>query len=187
MSLRCSWCNSELGADARSRHRDRRIAHTLCSRCRKSFVFQMGVPLQTFIDSLPAPIFVVDDDMNVKAVNREGRALFKKGRNEVLGRPGGVVFDCAYAQLPEGCGRTIHCSGCAIRRSVYHTWETGERLIDVPATIRFARQGEALEIGLLVSTERMGDVVLLRVNRALRAPERRRRKAPGTKSERKGP
>ncbi len=144
---------------------DRRIAHTLCGRCRENFVFQMGVPLQSFIDSLPAPIFVVDDDGRVKAVNRDGHALLKKGRNEVLGQLSGVVFDCAYAQLPEGCGRTVHCSGCAIRRSVFHTWETGESLIDVPATLRSERPGETAEIGLLVSTERMGDVVLLRVER----------------------
>jgi hypothetical protein len=169
MPLRCSWCDNELGADAFVGHRDRRIAHTLCGRCRESFVFQMGVPLQAFIDNLPAPIFLVDDDMNVKAANREASALLDAtGGGMVPERPAGVVFDCAYAQLPQGCGRNIHCSGCAIRRSVFHTWETGESLIDVPATLRFARPGEALEAGLLVSTERMGDVIILRVERAAR-------------------
>ena len=41
-------------------------------------VFQMGVPLQTFLDSLPAPIFVVNDDVVVRAANKKGFALLKK-------------------------------------------------------------------------------------------------------------
>ncbi len=168
MGVRCSWCDNELGAGPAGRPADRRVVPALCSRCRENFVFQMGVPLQTFLDSLPAPIFVVDDDARVKAANREGHALLRKVPDEVRDRLTGVVFDCAYAQLPEGCGRTIHCSGCAIRRSVHHTWETGERLVDVGATLRFARPDEAVEIALLVSTERMGDVVLLRVERVAR-------------------
>ncbi len=160
MGPRCVWCDKELGPQ-----RSGRIAHALCGRCSESFVFQMGVPLQTLIDSLPAPIFVVDNNMRVKAANREGCALLKKGSEAVLEQLGGVVFECAHAQLPEGCGRTVHCSGCAIRRSVYHTWETGERLVNVPATLGSARPGEASAIALLVSTERMGDVILLEVER----------------------
>ena len=168
--IRCSWCNNEIAPPPAGGQFDRRIAAVLCDRCRENFAFQLGVPLQTLIDSLPAPIFVVDDDVKVKAVNREGQTLLGKGTAELLGRLGGVVFDCAYAQLPEGCGRTIHCSGCAIRRSVYHTWNTGERLLDVPATLRFAKSGAAVpeELALRISTERMGDVVLLRVESASR-------------------
>ncbi len=170
MPLRCTWCNNELGRDMRVGRADRRIAHTLCDRCRENFVFQMGVPLQTFIDNLPSPIFVVDDDMKVKGANSEAAALLdRKDRVVLLERPAGMVFDCAYAQLPAGCGRTVHCSGCAIRRSVFHTWTTGESLIDVPATLRYARPGETLEADLLVSTERMGDVILLRVERVSRS------------------
>ncbi len=161
MGLRCGWCDKELGPERSGG----RLSRALCGRCRESFVFQMGVPLQTLIDSLPAPIFVVDNDVRVKAANREGYALLKKGSEAVLEQLSGVVFDCAHAQLPEGCGRTVHCSGCAIRRSVYHTWETGELLVNVPATLKSARPGEAPEIALLVSTERMGDVILLEIER----------------------
>jgi PAS domain-containing protein len=144
---------------------DRRPAASLCISCRENFAFQLGVPLQAFIDSLPVPIFVVDDDVKVKAVNREGRALIGKGAQEILERLGGVVFDCAYAQLPEGCGKTVHCSGCAIRRSVRHTWLTGEPLVDVPATLNCSRAEEE-KVALHISTDRMGDIVVLRVESA---------------------
>lgn len=137
----------------------------LCSRCSESFVFQMGVPLQTFLDRLPAPIFVVSDDVVVQAANRLGYDLLHKGADQVLQKLGGVVFECAYAQLPEGCGRTVHCSGCAIRRSVYHTWETGEHLNNVRATLYCGDPGAAENVSLLISTEKMGDVVLLMVRR----------------------
>ncbi len=166
MNRQCVWCNNEIGPVESGRRAGRRIAHTLCARCTEHFVFQMGVPLQTFLDSLPAPIFVVDSGGVVQAANRMGYTLLRKGPRQVEKQPGGVVFECAYAQLPEGCGRTIHCSGCAIRRSVYHTCETGESLIEVPATLRSGDLGAPLEIAMRISTEKMGDVVLLRVDQA---------------------
>jgi PAS domain-containing protein len=126
-------------------------------------VFQMGVPFQAFIDRLPAPIFVVDNDGVIRTANKPGLALLRKTPEQVDRMRWGTVFECAYARLPEGCGRTVHCSGCAIRRSVYHTFETGEPLVDVPATLRFAGAGEPQDIEMLLSTEKMGSVVVLRV------------------------
>jgi hypothetical protein len=126
----------------------------------------MGVPLQAFLDSLQAPIFVVDGDVVVQAANKRGYALLKKGAGLVLQQLGGVVFECAYARLPEGCGRTVHCSGCAIRRSVYHTMETGKSLIRVPAVLNCGEASEPDKIVMHISTEKMGNIVLLRVDAA---------------------
>lgn len=166
----CAWCDHELAPQEGAARPDRAVIPPLCSACSELMVFQMGVPLQTFIDSLPAPIFVVNDDSVVQAANRLGLLLLNKGSGQVLKRSGGLVFDCAYAQLPEGCGRTVHCSGCAIRRSVRHTFETGEPLTGVPASLRSAAPGEQQTIDMRISTEKMGAVVILRIDRPGPAP-----------------
>lgn len=159
----CIWCNNEILPEGTSASGSR-VARGICASCREHFAFQMGVPLQTFLDSLPAPIFVVDNDVTVQAANRAGYAVLGKRPDQVLQRLGGVVFECAYARLPEGCGRTVHCSGCAIRRSVYHTFETGETLTGVPATLRCGGDGREQDVVMRISTELMGSVVLLRLD-----------------------
>jgi hypothetical protein len=126
----------------------------------------MGVPLQSYLDSLPVPIFVVDDDVVVQAANKLGYAMLNKQPDQVLKRLGGIVFECAYARLPEGCGRTVHCTGCAIRRSVAHTYETGESLYDVPALLHCGRESEENAVILRLSTEMLGNVVVLHIDRA---------------------
>ncbi len=171
MTRRCTWCGTEIV----SGRAGIRIARTVCTACSEQFVFQMGVPLQTFLDSLPAPIFIVDDDVTVRAANREGYELLGKDPEGVVNRLAGVVFECAYARRPEGCGRTVHCSGCAIRRSVRHTYETGESLADVPATLQSGGPEAPLPIAMRISTEKMGNVILLRIDSC--APQRRA--APG--------
>jgi len=165
MNTTCAWCNNEMNEEQGALREGGTIVRSICTTCLEGFTFQMGVPLQTFVDSLPVPIFVVNDDVVVQAANKLGYALLNKDSQSVLKKLGGIVFDCAYAQLPEGCGRTIHCSGCAIRRSVYHTYTTGKSLIAVPATLHGGEQGKTQAVALKVSTEKMGDVILLQVEK----------------------
>jgi len=162
MSRQCTWCNEALTAGPSPDRR--KIADSVCGDCSENFVFQMGVPLQAFIDSLQAPIFVVDSDGLVQAANRWGYSMLRKGTSQVLKQPGGVVFECAYARLPGGCGSTVHCSGCAIRRSVYHTRETGKSLTNVPAVLNRGDASEPEKVVLRISTEKMGNIVLLQVD-----------------------
>lgn len=171
MTRLCRWCNARLSTEEGARQSGRRIAESLCAACSEHFVFQMGVPFQTFIDSLPAPIFVLDGDAVVRGANTLGhRLLGKKRPDQAETGLAGDVFECAYARLPEGCGKTIHCSGCAIRRSVYQTFETGESLINVPATLRYGDPSDPQPVAMRISTEKMGDVVLLRIDRMDKKP-----------------
>lgn len=142
---------------------DTEISHGICDGCSDNFAFQMGVPLQQYLDSLPLPVLAVDRSVVVKASNAKACAALGKGPQEVIERLGGTVFECSHARLPEGCGGTIHCSGCAIRRSVERTYVTGEAQIRVPAVLK--RQGrEGLsEVALIITTVRSGEVVLLQV------------------------
>jgi hypothetical protein len=77
---------------------------------------------------------------------------------------GGDVFECAYARLPGGCGRTAHCSGCTIRQTVMDTVRTGQGHLRAPAYLNRATPDGVQRIPLTISTERVGDFVLLRID-----------------------
>lgn len=99
--------------------------------------------------------------------NDSALAALGKTRESTVGLRGGEIIECANSRLPGGCGRTVHCVACTLRNSVRETYETGQGVSRVPAWIGL--HGEADEIArtrlrLLISTEKAGDVVLLRLD-----------------------
>ena len=161
----CAWCTKEMGAVEGSSHPDTEISHGICGSCADNFTFQQGVPFQRYLDSIPVPVLAVDRFVVVKAVNRKACDMLGKEPREIVQHLGGNVFECAHARLPEGCGRTIHCSGCVIRKSVTRTFETGEPQISVPATLRRRDPDHPSAVVLFITTVKSGDMVMLRVDR----------------------
>ena len=77
---------------------------------------------------------------------------------------GGEVFECAYAGLPGGCGRTVHCDGCTIRINVMDTHRTGQSRLRVPAYLFRGKPDDSEKTDYFISTEKVGKVVLLRID-----------------------
>ena len=124
----------------------------------------MGVELQVYLDSLRVPIVVVDSGGIVVTGNGQAQTLLHKGLPEIAGYRGGVVFECAYARLPEGCGNTIHCSGCTIRMTVMESHRTGKSFLRIRAILNRTTAEEPQRMNLLISTEKLGNMVLLRID-----------------------
>jgi len=160
----CAWCNKELGNTAADGYPEGAITHGICESCRENVFFQMGVDLQVYLDSLRVPIVVVDSTGIVVTGNAQAQALLQKDLPEIAGYRGGVVFECAYARLPEGCGNTVHCSGCTIRMRVMESHTTGKSFLKVRATLNRATAEEPQRMNLLISTEKVASVVLLRID-----------------------
>lgn len=158
----CAWCSQEMGTVEGASRPDTETSHGICDRCLDNFTFQQGVPLQQYLDSLPLPVVAVDRHVVVKAVNAEACRVLGKEPREIVQHLGGNVFECAHARLPEGCGGTVHCSGCMIRRSVRRTFETGEPQVGVPAKLRHGDAGAA--VALSITTVKAGNVVMLQVD-----------------------
>lgn len=161
----CAWCAKEMGYVEGSSRPDTEVSHGICESCVDNFTFQQGVPFQSYLDSIPVPVLTVDRYIVVKTVNRKACDVLGKDPREIVQHLGGNVFECAHARLPEGCGRTIHCSGCVIRRSVARTFETGEPQVSVPATLRRGDPDHPSAVVLFITTVRSGEVVMLRVDR----------------------
>ena len=131
----CAWCRKEMGRVGSQAKFENLITHGICENCRDYMLFQMGVELRVFLDSLKLPVVVVNGVGAVVTGNDQARTMLGKELTEIEGYKGGEVFECAYARLSDGCGNTIHCSGCTIRTTVMETYSTGKSFVRVPAVL----------------------------------------------------
>lgn len=157
MKTLCAWCRAIISDG------EGPISHGICSSCKGSFAFQSGVDLRTFIDSLPFPILVLDNRLNPVCINNSGVAQLGKSAAELEQCSIGEIFECEYSRLPEGCGRTVHCSGCVIRKSITLTNETGQPQNMVPAILT---TNDSV-VAYYVSTTMADDCVVLKLEKAL--------------------
>jgi hypothetical protein len=143
---------------------EREITHAICADCVSNLEFQSGTDLRNLLDTLAIPILMMSRAGVVQAANKEAEVRLGKKASDILGQRQGDVFECEFARLPEGCGQTTCCSGCAIRRAVQETYATGRSLHRVPAYLRNGVSGPRGPIRMHISTEKAGDVVLLRID-----------------------
>ncbi|NTV48475.1 MAG: hypothetical protein HGB32_09970 [Geobacteraceae bacterium] len=142
------------------------ITHGICARCKDKILGPEKIELMTFLDSLNMPIVLVDAMGMAETANKAARKILKKELPEIVGFAGGVIFECAYSILPEGCGKTIHCSGCTIRNTVMDTFQSGNSHLEIKALLNQGTSDKNEEVFYLISTEKAGDVVLLKIDTA---------------------
>ena len=140
------------------------ITHGICEKCASKIFGKLGLDLNAFLDSMGVPVVVVDATVRVKAANRQARAFLQKEFSDIGEYMGGDAFECVHSKLPEGCGNTIHCSGCAIRKAVTDTFQTGKSHLKVPAILNREMASDCRKVALLISTEKVADVVVLRID-----------------------
>jgi len=74
---------------------------------------------RAILNSIPLPIFLVDEDLQVQELNDAAKRAFGLQRDVVLQQRGGDVLHCLHAtETPQGCGHAPSCSDCVIRNSV---------------------------------------------------------------------
>ena len=161
MKCICAWCLKDMGPVQESSHPDTEISHGICSSCRDNVLFQEGVPLQRYIDSFAIPILVVDGNVTVTAVNRRACEVLGKEPTAIVQHLGGDVFECEHSRLPEGCGKTIHCSGCTIRKTVTKCFATGKPQSMVPA---YLNPDSPSSRTLSITTVKVANLVMLRID-----------------------
>lgn len=154
----CAWCGKELDP-ASIVPAGAETTHGICPPCGNLIFSRFGIRLRDLIDRLEVPVTLVNEAGMILAANKHTRTLAGKDLSIIEGHPPGEVFQCVYAVLPGGCGGTVHCSGCVIRKSVAETAATGKSISNVPATLN----QQAREIRFLISTEKAGESVLLQI------------------------
>ena len=163
MRVTCSACGADLGNKPSEVFDDDAVSHGLCESCAHHFLAQVGMPLEEYLEGLDAPVVTVSPEGAIGTANTEACELLGKSLVQIQGFQGGDVFECKYARLPEGCGNTVHCSGCTFRITVMDTVETGKSHRRVPAYLNQYSVDGTCRFELLITTEKGGGVVFLKV------------------------
>ncbi len=161
MKSACSICKTALDPAQRGF-----IADGICLFCLKDLVATARKPLQVFLDGLGVPILLLDDDARIKIANRQALGFLRKDTASVEGRYAGDAIECIHAREGNGCGKTVHCKTCTIRRTVMDTYESGRPAVRVPAYADIAVFAEIKPIRFLISAEKVGELVMLRIDEA---------------------
>ena len=159
MKTLCSFCNTVIhpGNSAEDP-----VSHGVCTICYDRILAEHGFNIRKFLNMLDVPVVLVDNDATILAANSLALSIIKRPVNGVPGKKFGFVFDCINASLPGGCGKTAFCPNCIIRNTIVETYSTGIPVINRPALIhQHASKGES-GVPLCISTQKDGDVVLLR-------------------------
>lgn len=164
MKLVCAWCGSAIERSGYERMPDSSTSHGMCPTCCHVLDSQeCGVPMQRHIDRIPIPIVLVDANNTTVAMNAKACEILGRTPASSTGAQFGLVFDCVHYLLPEGRGRSVHCSGCVIRKSVAATFDTGEPQVLVPATLSIDNPDQLSNAALTITTVKRDRVVLLRI------------------------
>jgi len=161
----CSWCKKNLENVPSELFSDAVITHGICVDCLARHIGPQQSGLLEYIDGLAAPVLVVDTSGCVKTANRLARTLLQKELPEIEGFRGGDVFECAFATLPGGCGNSVHCDACTIRKTVMDTFQSGESHLMTPAYLLRGTPDNTQETSFLISTEKVDGIVLLRIDK----------------------
>ena len=127
-----------------------------CDKCFTTVLSSRDEKLSAYLESLEIPAALVSQDQTVLESNSPFQSM--ASNRVVVGFRLGEVLDCMYAPMLGFCGETVPCLLCKLKRSLEHTWLTGEGLRDVPFS--FPHKVEARKT-FSISTEKVGDAVLL--------------------------
>ena len=161
MKVICSYCRKEL--DDKEPFDDESVSHGICKACKDHYMNQIsGLSLDEYLGEFEVPILMVDQHSRIIASNKMAEAWTGKSNEEAFGLLGGEVMECQYARLPEGCGETVHCVACSIRRTVMATMESGKTQMLVPVKLMQNDQ----EIAMTISTEKICAFVRIKIEKA---------------------
>lgn len=166
MFVLCAWCKAVIGEGGAGVTAP--ASHGICNTCRSHLMASFdGIPLAEFLDSLPVPIAVVDNDVRVVYANPSAQAALRRSPLPIEGRLGGDVLECENSYRPGGCGHTDKCSACTFRNAVNRCFETG-RDEDVVATIRQQTGADARDLTMHFATKRVDGQVLITIDHVKR-------------------
>jgi hypothetical protein len=164
MKTVCAWCSRVL-ADGPTGDVPGRVSHGICAACLAAVSSARPMALKEFLDLLPEPVLCTGGNVDLVVANAAAERLLGRDLSSSAGTLGGDLLACARARLPGGCGKTEHCAACALRRTVSEVHATGRAVLRAPAWLERRPADGGGKIALLVSAEKAGDVVLLRIDR----------------------
>ena len=111
--------------------------------------------LETILNASPNILAIVDKDLRIEMINRQGAKLAGKDRAALAGKLCGQVFNCQNALKGSGCGQNPECAACPLRTQIISTWEKGTHHFVEEAKMTFQVDGKPVEVFFSISTDRL--------------------------------
>ncbi|HVO38154.1 MAG TPA: hypothetical protein VMV03_03915 [Spirochaetia bacterium] len=112
---------------------------------------------RALIDSVPFPLFVVNDEVRIIGFNRIGSTMLGDNPAFALTGKGGEALHCIHAtEALGGCGASEACKTCVIRGSVGVSCREG-KIVRRPQRMHLVGPGGAREVYLLITTSPVTD------------------------------
>jgi hypothetical protein len=145
MIVICSYCRKFIREKEPLANKN--DSHGMCNDCYESRMKQLkGLSFDEYLEGFDVPVLIVDIEGRIVAANSNALGLIDKPWAEVKGFLGGEALECIYSRLPEGCGNTVHCPACTIRRLVEKTKETQCNYLNQETFL--ARDGNTLRLNV---------------------------------------
>lgn len=121
---------------------------------------------QRIVKSRQFPTLLMQaEPRQVVTANERACELFNKGLIEIEGYRGGQVFDCSHSFTEAGCGKDENCEDCKIKNAVVDTFASGKSHTNIQTILDINKQNKIIPYAMLVSTEKVGEFVLITVNK----------------------
>ena len=160
MKVVCAWCQKLLVDDTTG---EARISHGICEDCLRKMQGETAVNLTDFLNALEFPVLVTDRDWVVIEANRAAGKILGKPVTRLKQVRGGVAIECYYAGLPEGCGKTPQCRGCALRKNISDTYADGQPRYGLYAQQQLMAGDAPRMAQFRFSTQKVGEMVMLAI------------------------
>jgi hypothetical protein len=162
MTTKCKVCGQEtISVDKAAIDS---ITFGICEAC----VIQVSATpdSRAVLEAIHAPILLLHGNpRQVVSANKMALRLFGKEIHEFAGHRGGQVFDCIHSFSEAGCGKDANCENCKIKNAIVDTFNTGESYSGVATTLQIKKADGIKDYVMQVSTEKAGDLALVRVER----------------------
>jgi len=146
------------------------VSHGLCDSC-ASAIESSVVGVTSLINRFDLPIlYMQGDPRQVVTANQAACDQFGKELPLVEGRRGGQVFDCIHSFTEAGCGKDQKCEECKVKNAIVDTFVTGTSHRAISTTLEIRMHGRDVPHAIEVSTEKVGNHALVRIDRFVRLP-----------------
>ncbi len=163
MNKICTHCKAELESNAKTNYI---VTNGICPQCLESILDGSDTSLTTFLNSIDAPVLLMQSDpRQVRTANNKACELFDKDLTQIRDHRGGQVFDCVHAFTELGCGKDDNCEDCKIKKSVVETFANIKSFESVSTVLEIKKNNSLEPYNLQVSTEKVGGLVLIRIDK----------------------
>ena len=103
---------------------------------------------QAVLNAMPMPVFILDDELRVRHLNRSAQQFFELGQDPSLNGVAGELLQCLYAN--GGCGHAGQCENCVVRQAA-QSRGNNENVIRRRLKFSTKRAGRIRELEMLLT------------------------------------